>query len=126
MREILFRGKRKDTGEWAEGNLRTYEYENGRTAYYIHRWYQFLHEVVPETVGQYTGMTDKNGMRVFEGDILTGAWNTKIVVYYDECYVQFRVREATPRARENAIDYYNNGKLEIIGNIYDNPELFEA
>ena len=76
MREILFRGKRKDNGEWVKGDLRQ-DKDLGKS--YISGWNYytdcagaerepFEHEVIPETVGQYTGVTDIFGDKGFEGD----------------------------------------------------------
>ncbi len=124
MREILFRGKRADNDEWAYGDLiSTVEllYEN--TKIINNKGLQVY--VYPETVGQYTGLKDKNGKRIFEGDILSGAWDKKLIVYFDEDYLQFRAKEIGV-CLANSIDYYCIDKIEVIGNIYDNTELLRG
>lgn len=115
MREILFRGKRKDNGEWAYGDLE----HNGKGEM---KWVNG-DEIIPETVGQFTGLTDKNGKKIFEGDIVKGCLSIVFSIYFDLDYLQFRAELSD--GTERNIDYYGNSeKLEVIGNIFDNPELF--
>lgn len=87
MREILFRGKRDDTGEWIEGDLRQ-DKDLGKSYilgwdYYEEDWElqrePFECEVIPESVGQYTGLTDKNGTKIFEGDIVHAVYQSNYI-----------------------------------------------
>lgn len=78
MREILFRGKRLDNGEWVEGNLFVSDTDGSTYILAGSRRVTIEWEVDPGTVGQYTGLKDKHGKRIFEGDIL-GSW-------YDDLY----------------------------------------
>lgn len=121
MREILFRGKRKDNGKWVEGMLVRYnpELEVANMA----DEFEILVPVNTKTVGQFTGLTDKNGTKIFEGDIVKGAWDTIFQVVYDDCYLGFRAKEED--GMHNCIDYYGLDLIEVIGNIYDNPELLK-
>ena len=125
MREILFRGKRVGSEEWVEGfYLTSPEFDNQEIAVITTDRPRNPYYVSKETVGQYTGLTDKNGTKIFEGDIVKGAWNTILVIYYDDCYTQFRAKH---KWGENEISYYGDtNKLEVIGNIHDNPELLKG
>ena len=135
MRTIKFRGKRVDGKGWLHGLLaRTVRNENQR---YIqsslydsdgYRGYQ-QYEVTPETVGQFTGLTDKNEKEIYEGDIVFIEY---IDFDYSEdgtCYIKTVVEYETERMRFNFSNYgksvINTYKscLEVIGNIHDNPEL---
>ena len=132
MREILFRGKRTDTGKWIEGfYCRTprWTLNNIPVSCIIKTDGIVFHEIIPETVGQYTGLTDKNGTKIFEGDILSG--------YLDDLFPEEESRYEVIwhdygwHIRSNGfLDTPDNGWLkenfEVIGNIHDNPELLEV
>lgn len=127
MREILFRGKRKDNGEWVAGSLISF---TGSQFTAIFSSPSFSCSVDPETVGQYTGLTDKNGNKIFEGDIIE----------HDHPYGRKSVHTVIwDKYRWNLSDFYatyfdepgeafSEGTqcMTIIGNIYDNPKLMEV
>ena len=143
MREILFRGKRIDNGEWVYGSfcmdaieqfnglcgvdgfIRLYDKAKGKMQTY---------EVDRETVGQYTGLMDKNGKRIFEGDIVAQNWYDydeprddsfgKVVFCEYDC--SFSVMDVNkdgfmPLGRCGSYHW----EVEVIGNVHDNPELLE-
>ena len=127
MREVLFKGKRIDNGEWVYGGYKLEKVgEYIATVFIIEPLTDGVfenHRVIPETVGQYTGLTDKNGKKIFEGDIVRGAWETIFQVYCDDCYLRFRAKDKNGYCQD--IDFYGLDMLEIIGNIHDNPELLK-
>lgn len=133
MREILFRGKRKENGEWVYGNYAVTD--NNEKQHFIFQNKAFEFEVDPETVGQYTGITDDNGKKIFEGDIL-GITNddpdydyiTKVYLDCDTLCVDIQGQDYDYTSIGFAIEIWDDecDQVEIIGNIYDNPELLEA
>lgn len=127
MREILFRGKRVAGGkEWIYGNVNYYPN--------INRWFIRLHpamnvmqtledEVSAKTVGQFTGLLDKNGKKIFEGDIVkhrsyySGNFIISVVTYTEGYFLAMA---------DNNSGFNLSDKLEVIGNIHDNPELLKG
>ncbi len=129
MREILFSGKLKGENEWITGNLLFYSDVN--RAYIslgVFKGGSFL-EVQKETVGQYTGLTDKNGKKIFEGDIVKFCDIKGVINYSTGCYC-VKTNKPDWKSRNNpAIDIVLNeyeNELEVIGNIHDNPELLKG
>ena len=122
MRDIIFRGKRIDDGEWVEGDL-LHGYCRGENEPCIaSQKHSCTFDVIPETVGQYTGLKDKNGKRIFHGDIVTHFSN----------YLAKRINNAETNEDGSfmsgeafLIDWVECGGVEIIGNIHDNPELLK-
>lgn len=137
MREILFRGKRTDNGEWAEGSYcadaieQLYGIGSGVDGF-IRRFNPderrtYMFEVERETVGQYTGLTDKNGRKIFEGDIVERGGRIWLVEYSNK-YGQFMMTTYTEKgiSWSRSFDLIPPDWCEVIGNIYDNPELLEG
>lgn len=141
---FLFRGKDKDDGKWYEGAYRAYDDttycfkedydrhpENTHHTIIFSRmtdWglpNQHLQaEVIPETVGQYTGLQDKNGKKIFEGDIVkVTRSNNGYSPYTQICAVQYDPRSAS----YDFYDYHGDiDSVEVLGNIFDNPELLRG
>lgn len=126
MREIKFRGKRLDNGEWLYGSLVIL---NGR--YFIFDDAN-RHEVDPATVGQYTGLKDKNGKEIYEGDVIRSPLSEDKTrphrIFYHTGNAAFMGalvdRKELCYLRLDQDWIYKFGK-EVIGNIHDNPELIE-
>lgn len=143
MREILFRGKWIDNGEWVEGY---YAKQSNHACFARELKYQHFifknvcldfnlgglqeFEVYPETIGQYTGLTDKNGRKIFEGDIIhleyirnpRGIEGTEAVIFQD---CKFGILWGSYREFVTLTGFVNT-TLEVIGNIHDNPELMKG
>ena len=118
-REILFRGKRIDNGEWVEGNYSIML--SGRVAIQpIGRI--ITYEVLPTTVGQFTGLTDKNGNKIFEGDILESD-SERFVVDWDDEFSGFYLTDVNPSHQGVAMFANVADDGYIIGNVHDNPEM---
>ena len=126
MREIkiLFRGKRIDNGEWIEGSLLGIDWCDKPSTYSIapNTPVSVFYSVIPETVGQYTGLTDKNGKRIFEGDIVSLVKHDGLI--YKVVYVPCRYELVNSKGVNCfVLDIYKSENIEVIGNIHDNPEL---
>lgn len=153
-REILFKAKRKDNGEWVEGGYFSEPYTDKK---YIIRWNSFglgfneFIEVAPDTLCQYTGLTDKNDKKIWENDILIGHGNENDlarVVFGEFNVIDTETLEAVDRVigwhteviATDALSkcepfclpmpltdfYIERSEFEVYRNIFDNPELLEV
>lgn len=148
MCKNIFRGKRLDNGEWVSSGNIIHADDNGEHSYYIPVLndkfgtvedeygnilsikYGTFYKVAPATVGQYTGLTDKNGKRIFEGDLVK--YHDRIFgdvvaeIIYSKHGACFCARCVKRRNNQPALDIVmNESEIEVIGNIHDNPELLE-
>jgi uncharacterized phage protein (TIGR01671 family) len=139
MREVLFRGKRKDNGEWVYGWLGHLHCHNPRAKTIDSIYFTEITEdhdstmniiVDYETVGQYTGLTDKNGKKIFEGDVLQTGTRMGYILFEKGCF-KFRWKNFD-KYREDFFktciltEYGSFKELEVIGNIHDNSELLKG
>ena len=124
MREILFRGKKIYTKEWIEGVAFPHD-SNKVTMLSQHPMDGSLvgKEVYLGTVGQYTGLTDKNDTKIFEGDIIQNVTEGKTAVV--QWFSEHSAFMLWCKSENQVYWLYDNDfhNIEVIGNIYDNPEL---
>lgn len=138
-REILFRAKRKDNGEWVEGYYVPHIVEGKIVHHFILTGESDLveteddelilkfywEEIDPDTLCQYTGLTDKNGQKIWENDIVRNEEGDIGVVQWFEEHAAFMIWNKT----KNCVCYLAENdfsKIEIVGNEFDNPELLEV
>lgn len=135
-REILFRGKREDTGEWIEGYF--LQLHRSERAFIVPK--QFVQrgtlrmsgetppkiipiEVIPETVSQFTGLTDKNSKKIFKGDIIAKGFELYEVRWNPE---QVRWGIYLGNYEVAGFTKFSESYFEVAGNIYDNKELLNG
>ena len=141
MKAILFRGKSVETNEWVYGSYILEKY--GNTPYICYFEYgTFVNikqvEVIPETVGQFTGLTDMNGKKIFEGDIVSTKYKLGrghyyvFEVYYNEnlCHFALTINRGSYTKNKQydwlQLTSLKANKVEVIGNTYDNKELLKG
>ena len=137
MREILFHGKHKSTDEWiywdafgrittASGKIFKFTVKrSGHESYYYHI-NQLLEKIDRTTIGQYTGLTDKDGRKIFEGDIVKGLLLFGLPVLGVASFKDGAFGLAWQRGDVDEFSAFTsmcNVEYEVIGNIHDNPEL---
>lgn len=145
MREIKFRGKRIDNGEWVYGYYRIFfNSANGTENHFIANDYSETEQVVPETVGQFTGLIDKNGKEIYEGDIVKifashNSWSEDVFKIefmlggfsiippqgFAPCTIGKYFNDAVDNNVFESWADCNGSVFEVIGNIHDNPELLK-
>ena len=126
MREILFRGKRVDNGEWVLG-MPCSDLRHGVDA--IQAFNGGIYDIIPETVGQFTGLTDRNGTKIFEGDVVTPLLPENDFPYEEVCIGDFTADDyyscygVFTKSKDEYADYGSVNNRLVAGNIFDNADL---
>ena len=122
MREILFKAKRIDNGKWVEGYYAMSQNTDSIT-HWILEPIGAMHKIDEKTICQYTGLTDKKGNKIWENDIVYIPYERIDDSY---CKVIFKYGQFIGEMADGCYDSVQNKKAEVIGNIFDNPELLEG
>lgn len=126
MRETKFRGKRKDNGEWVYGYYYELDCRSAGKKYIAYSIYQRDHQsfkVIPETVGQFTGLLDKNGKEIYAGDILD--YYNPMHPHYSSPLNRKTVKWRSDKNTGVGFNIAIGTNYKIIGNITDNPDLLK-
>ena len=129
MREIKFRGKRLDNGEWVYGFVFFNQYKSEAVIARVADTESVCENVDPVTVGQFTGLHDKNGKEIYEGDIIIEKLRRarkdgeRLVVCFDDFEWQGKNANGATTSLSLLVEYHT---IEVIGNIHDNPELLKT
>ena len=119
MRKILFRGKKIDNDEWTYGFYFEHSIDDQKYSYIKYQTFDegfVTNEVVADTVGQFTGLCDKNGKKIFEGDIVESPRGTQGFIEWQNAECAFLVNIGDDWQTMDDCPY------EVVGNIYDNKE----
>lgn len=125
-RDILFRGKSILTGLFIEGNLVIDRNRKTFIIWFNHKQKECWTSIYPYSVGQYTGRTDKNGNKIFEGDIVIIDNSLKAVVIWFNGSFRFQDELSSKATSLDEMGVVmRNYDVQVIGNIHDNPELMK-
>lgn len=137
MREIKFRGKRVDNGEWVYGDL----FKASGTTFIvpehtpllklgIKEWIDGFIQVIPETVGQYTGLKGKRGVELYDGDVVLNTYfnqaNKCQIMFWEGSFMVQYKKQIDPISEHFCDENDSCVHLEVIGDIYSNPELLNT
>lgn len=126
MREIKFRGKRLDNGEWVYGFVLFSQDKSEAVIAKLTATESVCEYVAPATVGQFTGLHDKNGKEIYEGDIIIEKLRRarkdgeRLVICFDDFEYHGKNANGATTSLSLLVEYHT---IEVIGNIHDNPEL---